>query len=187
MKQSPCELVFTLSWQFIRFTCAIWYNPIQQPKITPTFMLFSFLFYLLSFAINTWVWLDIRNVIQSNAVQFNTMTAALRWSDTSDTLSTNTEHNKLHSSRIYCMTTGNAGCLAAWRLVACAETGCGSKVRCWRTCVPAVCNPEKVILLERCTDFLRAQTLLGKKSNCCEWERIVSLEQYFIIERLSFT
>lgn len=49
------------------------------------------------------------------------------------------------------------------------------------TCVSAVCNPEKVILLERCTDFLWAQTLLGKKANCCEWERVVSLEHYFII------
>lgn len=54
------------------------------------------------------------------------------------------------------------------------------------TCVSAVCNPEKVILLERCTDFLKAQTLLGKKANCWEWEN-VSLEQYFIVERLSLT
>lgn len=54
-----------------------------------------------------------------------------------------------------------------------------------RTCVSAVCNREKMILLEGRTDFLRAQTLLGTKANCCEWERIIcilkkSLEQYLI-------
>lgn len=48
-----------------------------------------------------------------------------------------------------------------------------------RTSVSAVCNPEKVILLERCTDFLRAQTLLGKKANCCEPEKITSILKMF--------
>lgn len=42
------------------------------------------------------------------------------------------------------------------------------------------CNPEKVILLGSCTDFLKAQTLLGKKTNSCEWARIISVFTMFL-------
>lgn len=60
------------------------------------------------------------------------------------------------------------------------------------TCVSAVCNPGKVILLERCTGFLGAQTLLGGEANSWRMEKNnfhserVSLEQCLITESLSF-
>lgn len=53
-----------------------------------------------------------------------------------------------------------------------------------RTCVSAICNPEQMILLEKCTDFLGAQTLLGKKAKCCEQERIISVLEMFHLNNI---
>lgn len=100
-------------------------------------------------------------------------------------LSTNTGHNKLLSDMIYCTATGSCVCVlqhgGLWH-VRRPDVGVMLDVR---TFASVVCNPEKVILLGRCTDFLRAQTHLGKKANCSHSQN-ASLEQYFVIENISF-
>lgn len=96
-----------------------------------------------------------------------------------DVLSTNIDHNKRLSHRIYWMVTANSLCVTTWRLVACTETGCGIDVEHLNVS-SVVCNPGKVILLGRCTDFLGAQTHLGKKAKLVSFFQNASHELHFI-------
>lgn len=52
-----------------------------------------------------------------------------------DVLSTNIDHNKHLSHRIYWMVTANSLCVTTWRLVACTETGCGIDVERFLCCL----------------------------------------------------
>lgn len=52
-----------------------------------------------------------------------------------DVLSTNIDHNKRLSHRIYWMVTANSLCVTTWRLVACTETGCGIDVERFLCCL----------------------------------------------------
>lgn len=96
-----------------------------------------------------------------------------------DVLSTNIDHNKHLSHRIYWMVTANSVCVTTWRLVACTETGCGIDVEHLNVS-SVVCNPGKVILLGRCTDFLGAQTHLGKKAKLVSFLQNASHDLHFI-------
>lgn len=108
-------------------------NPVQQPWNKSSVYNVQFLLCPLSFIVNTYGQQNIRGTFQNTEIVSTTptLTAVPTASEinTSYTMSTKTEHNELHSERIYCRATGNS-CVTIWWLVACAETGCGSNVRC---------------------------------------------------------
>lgn len=152
---SLCKLVFIQ--HFFKFAFTIWINSIQPKCRGRNFDL-----------LNTCEWITV------------TCQCSIKQSlPRPDVLSTNIDHNKRLSHRIYWMVTANSLCVTTWRLVACTETGCGIDVEHLNVS-SVVCNPGKVILLGRCTDFLGAQTHLGKKAKLVSFFQNASHELHFI-------